>query len=296
MTSIDLCICTFRRAHIADTLQSVAALALPTGYNLHVIVADNDETPSARELVEQTAGETGLSVSYLHAPARNISIARNACLAAATAPLLAFIDDDELATPGWLEAAVAELTASGADAVLGPVRAIYPAGSPAWLQTGDFHSTAPTWVGREIRTGYSCNVLLKRLAGPFVNRRFRLDLGRTGGEDTVFFAKAFQAGAKIAYAEAALVTEPVTRNRLSFGWLLRRRFRAGQTHALLLLEAGHGRLASLGKASGKLLACCCMAAFSVARPGRARYWVWRGMLHAGVVAKLLGGGVLEQYG
>jgi hypothetical protein len=42
--------------------------------------------------------DLSLDCLYVHAPARNISIARNACLDAADAPLIAFIDDDETAT------------------------------------------------------------------------------------------------------------------------------------------------------------------------------------------------------
>ena len=44
-----------------------------------------------------------IDISYIHAPARNISIARNACVEAATGKWIAFIDDDELASENWLQ-------------------------------------------------------------------------------------------------------------------------------------------------------------------------------------------------
>lgn len=106
-TRIAIGICTFRRPGIAATLASLGALRWPEGMSGLVIVADNDETPSARETVHAAAKGLPLPVCYLHAPARNISVARNAILEAAGArglERLAFLDDDEMVEPGWIEA------------------------------------------------------------------------------------------------------------------------------------------------------------------------------------------------
>jgi succinoglycan biosynthesis protein ExoM len=288
---VDICICTFQRPQVGNTLRSVAGLVRQSHWHVHVIVADNDDTPSARPVVEATARETGLSVTYLHAPARNISIARNACLEAATAPLVAFLDDDELATPHWLAALLAAMEQNPCDAVLGPVRAVYDPDGPDWLSKGDFHSTWPVWVGGQIRTGYAGNVLLRREAPSVRGLRFRDGLGRTGGEDTLFFAAMVRAGGRIAYAAEAVVTEEVPPERARLAWLLRRRFRFGQTHALLLLEADGqsypSRMAHLVKATAKASVCCGMALLHVVNPERTRYWLLRGTLHAGAVSGLL---------
>lgn len=295
---IDICICTFRRPHIAETLRSLKALELLPDWQLRVIVADNDETPSAEALVSTTAQECGLDVTYIHAPARNISIARNACLDAATAPLIAFMDDDELATPGWLKALVTEAQHSKAEIVLGPVKAIYTPDMPQWMQQGDFHATLPVWVNGKIITGYTCNVLLSREA--LAGLRFRPELGRSGGEDTAFFATLSKAGKRISFAKDALITEAVTPERASFGWLLRRRFRSGQTHGLLLLEGMNrslkARSAAIAKAAAKAVFCYGMALTNALRPVRLHFWMLRGAVHAGVISRLLGKRELEQYG
>src|SRR5690606_11463773 len=78
--AVDVCVCTFRRPALSETLRSLAALQHPEGYRVGIIVADNDEVPSARDLVLRLARELDLPVRYIHCPARNISIARNACL------------------------------------------------------------------------------------------------------------------------------------------------------------------------------------------------------------------------
>src|SRR3954468_13048766 len=141
--AVDICICTYRRESVVQTLQSLARLDGLQGRSWRVIVADNDETPSSEPRVREACARLGLPLHYRHAPARNIAVARNACLEAAEAPWIAFIDDDETATPSWLERLLAEAARGGWDAVLGPTRALYAPTAPAWMRRGDFHSIAP---------------------------------------------------------------------------------------------------------------------------------------------------------
>ena len=89
--TIDICVCTYRRPSIEDTLRSLDRQTLPDGVSARAIVIDNDETPSARDRVEAVAANLSMPVKYIHAPANNISIARNAGLDAATAQPSPFI-------------------------------------------------------------------------------------------------------------------------------------------------------------------------------------------------------------
>lgn len=282
-TTIDICICTFRRAHVANTLASLALLEIPFNSTIRIIVADNDETPSAQVTIAEIAEQHGLSVHYIHAPSRNISIARNACLDAVTADFFAFVDDDEVVTPHWLLAITTKQKETQADVVLGPVLAVYDARSPKWLLAGDYHSTRPVWVKNRITTGYCGNVLMHSKAPALSTLRFREDLGVSGGEDTDFFSRAYQAGATIEYAENATIYEGVPPERANFGWLKRRKFRYGQTHAMQLIEAGKPRLKTMLIAGTKAALCFFMVIWS---PHKARQWILRGMLHCGVVSRL----------
>ncbi|RUX39584.1 glycosyltransferase family 2 protein [Mesorhizobium sp. M4A.F.Ca.ET.020.02.1.1] len=296
--SIDICVCTFRRPELADTLRSIAAMDRPAGFEIGVVLADNDDQPSAQALVKALALELKLPIRYRHAPARNISIARNACLDASVSDLVAFIDDDETASVRWLAELVATAEASGATAVLGPVRAHYGQDAPAWMRKGDFHSTLPVWVRGEIRTGYTCNVLLRTGEASLRGRRFSLARGQTGGEDTEFFDSMVRDGGSIAFSPDALVEEVVPRARAAFDWLRRRRFRFGQTHGHLI---GHGasgfrRVAQVGLASAKAAYCFGMAALTAISPVRRNRSVLRGIMHVGVVSGLVGVREIRQYG
>lgn len=105
---IDIAVCTYRRPQLADTLRSLGALVVPEGVTLRLIVADNDAQPSAEGIVRDMTGRLPFRVAYVHCPASNISLARNACLDHAEGDWLAFIDDDCSASPHWLAALVAK--------------------------------------------------------------------------------------------------------------------------------------------------------------------------------------------
>jgi len=295
---IDIGVCTYRRASLDEALLSLAILAVPEGAKLRIIVADNDKVPSAKERVDALRPTIPHEVTYVHCPASNISIARNACLDNATGDFLAFIDDDEDASEEWLVELLAAAKKTKADAVLGPVRSVYSSTAPNWMREGDFHSTLPVWVGGEIRTGYTCNVLL-RLDSPHVaGRRFNLALGRTGGEDTEFFSHMHTDGGGIAFAPEAYVYEPVTESRAGLSWLAKRRFRFGQTHGRLLQEKNTGlqRLKQIGLAAAKAAFCYGAALACIFSPIPRYRYALRGLMHTGVVSGLLGVREIRQYG
>lgn len=295
---LDICVCTFRRPELADALRSLASLDVRQGWRVRVVVADNDVTPSARELVRAVQSELPFPVLYVHCPAANISIARNACLDAADGDFLAFLDDDETAKPEWLAELLITAQSTGADAVLGPVQAHYDDRAPGWMRRGDFHSTFPVWVNGEIRTGYTCNVLLRRTSRLVAACRFSLARGRTGGEDTEFFTHLYASGGRIAFAPEAWVEELVPALRARFAWLARRRFRFGQTHGHLLdvkvSPAGVGGQVAL--AGAKASYCFLAAGATALVPHLRNRYALRGIMHVGVISGLLGVRELQQYG
>jgi succinoglycan biosynthesis protein ExoM len=242
---VDVCVCTFRRESLSLTLASLATQVLPAGTALRVIVADNDTTDGRREEIGATAAAHGLGHRYVHAPARNISIARNACLDAASGDWLAFIDDDEVAAPDWLAKLLA--ARDGHQIVFGVSEARYPdPATPGWVSAGDFHSNriegndAP-W------NGYTANVLIDRRFMVAHGLRFDPALGQTGGEDTMFFLEAEIAGASFGYCPAAIVHEDTPIARANLRWLLLRRYRRdGGSQGAGAVRAGRPDVALAG--------------------------------------------------
>ena len=291
MAGIDIAVCTFRRPFLAETLRSIGRLDV-IGHAVRIIVADNDIVPSARPLVDELRAELPFPLHYVHAPASNICIARNACLEAAQADYLAFIDDDEVVSPTWLAALVRRADATGATAVLGPVRAAYPVTAPAWMVAGDFHSTQPVFINGAIRTGYTCNVLIRRTE-PIKGLRFDPALGRSGGEDTDYFYCLTALGGTIDYAPDALVEEPVLADRTTMAWLIRRRLRFGQTHGALLRTSP---FRALPMVVAKIVFCGLMTGLTAFSPIRRRRNWLRAVLHFGVAGGILGMRQAQHYG
>jgi succinoglycan biosynthesis protein ExoM len=289
---VDVCICTYRRpSMVPEAIASVARQALPPGASVRIIVVDNDDEPTAREAVLTAAARVSAEVAYVHAPKSNISIARNACIDAAESDWFAFIDDDETAAPDWLSALLA--ARDGADVVFGPARAIYSASAPKWMVEGDYHSNVlPS--AKAITTGHTSNVLVRRAC--IGDLRFDPELGVVGGEDTVFFYALHLAGVRLAAAPGALVFETVVPGRERLDWILRRQFRAGQTHAHLTAQFHPGRLpltAALAVAKSLYSLSAALLCSPFPTP-RMRHFI-RAVFHSGVVSYSLGGAFYREY-
>jgi len=294
----DICICTYRRDHLAETLRTVLAQDLPEGLAARVIVADNDTEPSAQAVVEAAAEGAAMPVTYVHAPARNISIARNACLDTADGDWLAFIDDDETAPPDWIATLWQAARTQGYDAVFGPVIANYPDNAPGWMRAGDYHSSHVPVHGGRVETGQSGNVLMRWGDGPIRAERFLLEKGRTGGEDVEFFFRLTRLGCRLGAEDAAKLYEEAPPARLSYNWLAGRKFIAGQFHGAHSGPAGAGtgyRIKLLVTAGLKAGFSFVLALGQIwSQPRRIR-WALRGWFHAGVCAAALGIGQAERY-
>jgi succinoglycan biosynthesis protein ExoM len=291
--TVDVCVCTFRRPQVGTLLASLAKQELPVGWRIRVIVADNDQAPSAKDVVLEAFSALGLDGTYLHAPARNISIARNACLDAVRANLAAFIDDDETARPDWLANLIHRLRATGAGVVFGRVAAVYASDAPKWAINGDLHSTEVFFRDGKVEGGYTCNVLFRRDA--IGDLRFDPAFGRTGGEDTIFFGALTRSGVHMTYAYNAVVEEPVGAERATLAWLLKRAFRSGQSYSIVLRANGKNRATMLFKSILKVGFCIAAGVATIWSAVLWRRAAIRAVFHSGVLSGVLGRKPLQLY-
>lgn len=295
MTLIDLSLCTFRRPGVAGTLRSINELDIPAGVRLRVLVVDNDHAPSARDTVAGAARGMDVAVHYIHAPAANISVARNAGLDAAKADWIAFLDDDETVPSGWLRALLDRQAKTDADAVFGHSQARYGPEAPDWIVAHAYHSNVAKARGGIVFTGHTCNALLRWGDAPWTHARFDLGRGRSGGEDTEFFFRLFRMGARYAIADDAPAYEDVAPERLSLRWLRKRHYRMGQSYASSAPGARR-RLALFATASAKAAFCHAMAVATAPAVKQRNFWILRGTMHAGVCAGCLSLPSEELYG
>jgi succinoglycan biosynthesis protein ExoM len=234
-TDIVISIATYLRpVELARCLRSVDAQVVARKFGIAIV--DNDPNASARPVFESFVGTTHHPIQYVVEPTPGIAAARNrgvALAAAAGATWVVFIDDDEVATNGWLQALVDAASQFGADLVAGPVHAIVEPGGSSWVRPKDYHQLVPE-RGARMAVASTANLLvrvsvlshLSTGAGPFDNER-----GLLGDEDTYMTARATRAGFMIVATSDAIANEFIPPNRQNLGWLRRRRRRQAAAYA-----------------------------------------------------------------
>lgn len=301
MTRLVIAICTYERPDGLERLltalehQRVGSLAEGS---IEILVVDNSATGGARDAVAARALTSGFRVEYRHQPRKGLSTARNTGVAAAremAATHLAFVDDDEMPAPGWIDALYRRLIQTGASAAVGPVQPLFAAPPPRNLPVEAFHIRAPTAGGLALE-GYTCNALIDMAVFADADQPFDPRNDEIGGEDTLFFARLAAKGGTIAWAEDALVHELVPTDRMTARWLFRRWFRTGSVEAMLCpygWQSGRAKAVNLTRGGARIGAGVLRLAAATAsggwwRPDRivaSAYTVCRGL---GMISNVLG--------
>ena len=193
-----------RPARIAALLSSLRAQDLPAG-DFEVIVVDDASRDGSFAELEREHRREGAAVYVLGRARRGgPGAARNDGWRAARAPLIAFIDDDCLALPGWLAAGVSAASRRPGTVVQGRTD---PAPDELGLMGPFSHTQRVHSAGPRYQT---CNIfyprdLLERLGG------FDAKAFPQGGEDTDLAWRALEEGAQVEYSGDARVFHAVVR-------------------------------------------------------------------------------------
>lgn len=262
--SVAICIITYHRpAGLIRLLEGLEKLTFETlsPPDLQVIIIDNDAEGSTYRTCLQRRPSYRWPLICGIEPRRGISFARNSAVALVSpqSDFIAFIDDDEIPAPQWLEQLLLVQQHSQDAAVLGPVSPRFSPETPDWVEAGAFFAPPERNSGDRIAAAYTHNVLvqahlLTRQSQPF-EPRFAL----TGGEDSYFFRNLNHEGHALVWAAEAVVEEWVPPSRTRLSWLLQRNYRSCLTYCLWEKHCHpqpQVRLLSLGKAIASILRGC----------------------------------------
>lgn len=295
MPALSVLVCTYRRPdRLRLLLDDLARQTRPPD---EIVVVDNHDAGSAREVVEGFAARSGMNLRYDVQPRQNISLTRNRTVERATGEWLAFVDDDERVPPDWLQLLMQTAQRHDADGVLGPALCVPPPGAPDWVRRGNLYAIHHAPTGSVVRRDkmWINNALLRAdrvraLPGPFAE-----EFGLTGGEDVDMLARLAQGGARILWCDEAQVTEPVEPARLRAGWILRRALRGGQTYAVLWRLGRFGPVSAAGRvlfvlrALAQMLAAAALAILLLPLGRhRAMHWLCKCAANAGKLSTLTG--------
>ena len=230
---IAVCIGTHNRPDsLSNTLQSLISLEVPNDTDISLIVIDNNRVETSEQIVLGFKQRSKFNLLYVHEEEIGIVNMRNRALIEASrigATHLAFIDDDELATSGWINELYKAMMRYEAQVVQGTTERILPEGTPNWLIKSNVlqlkrHSTG------QIRTSAGTRNVLFDLR--FINQhnlRFNPVFNFMGSSDSFFFHQAYLKGGKIVWVDEARVKEILPQNRVDVGWIIQRSFRMGVT-------------------------------------------------------------------
>ena len=219
--SLGVAICTHNRpAQLKRALDSVASQSPAP---LEILVVDNaPKDESARRVCEQFP-----SVRYVREPVQGLDFARNTALRLATAEVVAFLDDDAVAAPGWAAAFAGAFETSPNLAICtGRVEALHrdTPGERVFEANGGFsrglsrielpadagrplHGQSAPLIAWAVCVGSGCSYAVRRTValglGGFDEA---LDLGAElpGGGDHDLLWRALQAGHSVVYEPSAL--------------------------------------------------------------------------------------------
>ena len=239
--NITVILCTYNRCQtLKKTLESVAVQTLSHSLAWEILVVDNNSTDHTRQMIEGLQRRYPELIRYVFEPEQGISHARNTGIREARGEILAFLDDDETASTGWLQNLTANLHSGewvGAGGRVLPPPSFSP---PSWLSTSASSINGPLAVfdpaleaGQLNEPPFGANMAFRREVFDKYGG-FRTDLGRTGknmisNEDTEFGRRLMAAGLRLRYEPSALTYHPVDESRLRRSYFLSWWFNKGRS-------------------------------------------------------------------
>ena len=181
--------------------------------------------------------------------APGLSGARNTGMRAAACGITVFLDDDAAARPGWLASLVQPYDDPQVVATGGGIYPVWPAGTPRWMPPEFYWVVGCSYRGLPdttsvVRNPIGANMSM-RTAEALAVGGFDAVIGRVGTkprgcEETELAIRltASQPGSAVLYVPAAVVDHNVSRERVTFGYFIRRNWHEGQSKAAVVSLAG----------------------------------------------------------
>jgi hypothetical protein len=214
---------------------------------MEVLVVDNGSTDGTAAVISSAADVRGVAE-----PTPGLSHARNAGLDVASGDLVAFLDDDARAEPGWAEALVgARRRWPAATALGGPVVLEWCRPPPRWL-TRDLerwysavdYGPAARLLGPDERPVGTNFAVLREEA--LAAGGFAVELGRRGAslgseEEVELLTRLLGRGGSTGWEPGARVRHVVAPSRMTRRWLLRRAWAQGRSDTAVARLGGDVR-------------------------------------------------------
>ncbi|MEQ9670143.1 glycosyltransferase family 2 protein [Coleofasciculus sp. G2-EDA-02] len=256
-------ICTHNRdAYLGAAIDSLLAQDCD---NFLVVVVDNASSDRTREIVEARISHPQLK--YVYEPVIGLSVARNTGAKETTAPILAYLDDDAVASPQWLSVLLDAYQQNDKLAIAGgKVTLIWPPGvePPNWISPELAGNLGLYDLGDSIvyikEPGLTPRGLNYSIRRTFLEQigGFDPNLGRKGkkllsNEELYMTELALKQGWQVAYIPDAVAAHNVAPERLKRSWFLQRGWWQGISECYREELVGRTGMGQLGRGGERIV-------------------------------------------
>ncbi|MEZ5363588.1 MAG: glycosyltransferase [Bryobacterales bacterium] len=247
--ALSIVVSTFGRERLlVDCIESIVAQRF---CEWELIVVDQDPSQKTRAVLERRFPDES-RLKYFNMPRAGLSGARNKGLEQASSDLIAFLDDDTVATPGWLEAIVSTFHAHpDAGMLCGRIRPQLEGDFPKWFPESKRYLLGLYDEGdrpRQMQPGHlpvGANMAVRREVAlavggfdPAFGFNYFRRRSRLAGEDSMLGLQVLDAGYKHFYAPQATVLHAIGPAKLTRRSFLARHFWEGVTSMEILTARG----------------------------------------------------------
>ena len=241
---VSVVVCTYATERYDDYVEAVESLLNQTYSPLEIVlVVDGNETVFER--VRSEFGDNSRTVIHCNDDNRGISYSRTKGAELASGDVVAFLDDDAIAAPDWIEELVGVYESTDAVAVGGRL-------APEWLvDEPDFLPSEYHWlIGvtprgfadhmEEVRNTYGSNISFRRdvfleVGGFDENTGLKADSKVQAHEAPVCLRVREKTGKGVVYNENAVVYHKIFDYRTDPWWLVERAFWQGYSKRVMEL-------------------------------------------------------------
>jgi len=242
---ITVVICTYnRRRYLKKAIDSIINQAFdPELYEL--IIVDNNSSDGTKELVLNDYSHSRVRVKYMNEPSQGLSYCRNTGLRHARFDYIAYIDDDGIAYPDWLEN-MSEGIKEQNEKFAGITGAIFPIWEiprPGWLlhrlaiHYSIYHPDKRIVIRRGVRVNvFGGNMVWKRSLliefGGFNTNLGRVKNNLVSGEESFTAERIVNKGYEFIYDPKMRIKHHIHKSRINIMWLIKRSFWGGYSRIL----------------------------------------------------------------
>lgn len=239
---VSVVVCTYTMDRY-DAFQEAVDSALEQTYTPVEVVLVSDGNPDVAAEMRDDYGDLDNVLIHCNDENRGISYSRTKGADVATGDLVAFLDDDAVAEPNWIELLVETFESTEAVAVGGRLNPEWLTDRPSFLPEEFFWLIGCTEKGfaehmEEVRNTYGSNIMFDREVFLSVGG-YDEETGRKGDshvqahEAPVCIRIREEYGRGVIYNDNAVVYHKIFKYRADFRWLVSRAFWQGYSKRVM---------------------------------------------------------------